>query len=174
MKAIVIVDNKWGIGRNNDLLFSVPADMKFFRRTTLGKVVVMGGNTLRSFPGGRPLPSRTNVVLDSERELCEGCTIVHSLHELAEELKKYNSSDVFVIGGAMTYRTMLPYCSHVLVTKADADGGATVFFENLDEHPDWTCVQESDPEESNGYSIKFTTYENKNVKEFSMENIKCE
>ena len=63
MRAIVVVDKNWGIGKNNDLLFSLPADMKHFRETTTGKVVVMGSNTLRSFPGGNPLKNRVNIVL---------------------------------------------------------------------------------------------------------------
>ena len=55
MKAIVAVDKNWGIGKKNDLLFSLPEDMKFFREKTLNKVVIMGSNTLKSFPGGKPL-----------------------------------------------------------------------------------------------------------------------
>ena len=66
MKSIVAVDKCWGIGKNNDLLFSIPADMKFFRETTMGKVVVMGRKTLESFPGGQPLKKRTNIVLTRE------------------------------------------------------------------------------------------------------------
>ncbi len=62
MKAIFHADKNWGIGRNNDLMFSIPKDMKFFRETTLGKVVVMGWNTLCSFPNGQPLKNRTNAL----------------------------------------------------------------------------------------------------------------
>jgi dihydrofolate reductase len=88
------------------------------------------------------------------------------MEELSNELKKYNPDDIFVIGGAMFYRTMLPYCSEVLVTKVDADGGAEVFYENLDAKPEWTCVSVSEPEETNGYTIRFTTYKNSDVKQF--------
>ena len=63
MKAILHCDKNWGIGRNNQLMFRLPADMKFFRETTSGKVVVMGSNTLLSLPGGKPLKNRTNIVL---------------------------------------------------------------------------------------------------------------
>lgn len=166
MKAIVAVDKKWGIGKKNDLLFSLPADMKFFRATTLNKVVVMGSNTLKSFPGGNPLKNRTNVVLYPGGEKRDDCVIVESLEELSVELKKYNPDDVFIVGGAMFYKTMLPYCSEVLVTKVDADGGAEVFYENLDALDNWSCVYESQTEETNGYNIKFTTYRNSQVKEF--------
>lgn len=166
MKAIVAVDKKWGIGKRNGLLFELPADMKFFRETTSGKVVVMGSNTLKSFPGGKPLKNRINVVLYTEGEKRDDCIVVGSMDELKSELKKYEKEDVFVIGGAMFYKTMLPYCSEVLVTKVDADGEAEVFYENLDKKPEWKCVYESEETETNGYKIKFTTYKNTKVQEF--------
>ncbi len=166
MKAIVAVDKKWGIGKKNDLLFSLPEDMKFFREKTLNKVVVMGSNTLKSFPNGNPLKNRTNIVLFPGGEKREDCLIVESLEELSSVLKNFNTDDVFIIGGAMFYKTMLPYCSEVLVTKVDADGGAEVFYENLDTLSNWSCVYESETKETNGYSIKFTTYKNSKVKEF--------
>lgn len=166
MKAIVAVDKNWGIGKKNDLLFSLPADMAYFREKTLNKVVIMGSNTLKSFPGGKPLKNRTNIVLFPGGEKRDDCTIVDSMEELKLELKKYNAEDVFVIGGAMFYKTMLPYCSEVLVTKVDADGGAEVFYENLDKLPEWTLVSESERVETNGLNIKFTVYKNSDVKEF--------
>ena len=166
MKAIVAVDKKWGIGKKNDLLFHLPEDMNFFRKTTLGKVVVMGSNTLKSFPNGKPLKSRTNIVLFPGGEKRDDCVVVDSLEELSAELKKYPADDVFIIGGAMFYRTMLPYCSEVLVTKVNADGCAEVFYEDLDALDAWTCVYESEPIKTNGYEIRFTVYKNSEVKEF--------
>lgn len=166
MKAIVAVDRKWGIGKKNDLLFSLPADMKYFREKTSGKVVVMGSNTLKSFSNGKPLKNRTNIVLFPGGEQREDCIIVQSLDELRLELKKYNPDDVFIIGGAMFYKTMLPYCSEVLVTKVDADGGAEVFYENLDNLENWSCISSEEPIESNGLIIRFTIYKNSNILEF--------
>lgn len=160
MKAIVAVDKKWGIGKNNDLLFSLPADMRFFRETTLGKVVVMGRKTLESFPNGKPLKNRINVVLTSKGGEADGYTSVRSLDELKTELTKYNADDVYVIGGAMLYKTLLPYCSEVLVTKVDADGEAEVFFENLDADSRWSLTAESEVVETGGFNIRFTTYKN--------------
>lgn len=165
MKAIVAVDKNWGIGKNNDLLFSIPLDMKYFREKTLGKVVVMGSNTLRSFPNGNPLKNRTNVVLSSKLER-DDCTVAKNLEQLKEELKKYPKDDVFIIGGASVYKTMLPYCSEVLVTKVDDDGKADVFFENLDRLREWSMSFEGEPIETNGKTIKFTVYSNSEIKEF--------
>ena len=166
MKEIVAVDRKWGIGKKNDLLFSLPLDMKYFREKTMGKVVVMGSNTLKSFPNGNPLKNRTNIVLYPGGNKREDCTVVDSLEELKEELKKYPTDDIFVIGGAMFYKTMLPFCDEILVTKVDADGGAEVFFENLDEKEEWSLSSESETFTTNGYDIKFTVYKNSAPKEF--------
>lgn len=166
MKAIVAVDKRWGIGKNNDLLFHLPTDMKYFREKTLGKVVVMGSNTLLSFPDGKPLKNRTNIVLWPGGEKREDCIVADSLAELKKILSAYESDDVFVIGGGMFYRTMLPYCSEVLVTKVEADGDATVFYENLDLRPEWSCVSASDLVEDGGYRLRFTVYRNASPEEF--------
>ncbi len=166
MKAILHADKNWGIGSKNSLMFSIPADMKFFREQTTGNVVVMGSNTLKSFPGGKPLKNRTNIVLYPGGEKRDDCTIVGSLEELFKELAKYDTDKIFVIGGAMMYKTLLPYCDEVLVTKVDAEGEADAFFENLDKNPDFVLSYESEPVETNGYLIKFTTYKNTNVRSF--------
>lgn len=164
MKAILHADKEWGIGKKNGLMFSIPADMKFFRQTTTGNVVVMGSNTLKSFPEGKPLKNRINIVLYPEGEYREDCTVVKSLDALFEEISKYEPDRVYVIGGAMMYKTLLPYCSEVLVTKVNAVGGADAFFENLDKNPDFRLIYESEPQETNGFEIKFTTYKNEAVK----------
>lgn len=166
MKAILHVDREWGIGKCNSLMFRIPADMKFFKETTTGNVVVMGSNTLKSLPGGNPLKDRTNIVLYPGGKKREDCSVVGSLEELFTEIKKYDGDRVFVIGGAMLYKTLLPYCSEVLVTKVDAVGGADVFFENIDKNENFKLVYESKPVETNGYSIRFTTYKNLSVRQF--------
>ena len=164
IRAIVAVDEKWGIGKKNDLLFRLPADMKYFREKTLGKTVCMGYNTLLSFPNGKPLPDRKNIVICPEGVKRDDVAVVFNMQDMLAEIKK--EKDVFVIGGAMFYRTMLPYCEEVYVTKVKADGGAEVFYENLDENPKWTCISESQPSETNGYTIRFTVYKNSDVQEF--------
>ena len=164
MKAILHADKNWGIGKANGLMFSIPEDMKFFRQTTTGNVVVMGSNTLKSFPGGRPLKDRVNIVLWPGGEKRQDCKVVGSLGELFSEIKKYDTDKVFVIGGAMMYRTLLPYCDEVLVTKVEAEGDADAFFENLDENPDFELIRVSEPVRTNGYTIRFTVYKNNNLK----------
>ena len=159
IRAIVAVDEKWGIGKKNDLLFHLPEDMKFFRQKTLDSTVCMGYNTLLSFPGGKPLPKRENIVICPESVNRNDLICVHTMENMLAELKK-RSGDIFVIGGATFYHTMLGYCEEVLVTKVAADGGAEVFFDDLDKDPRFTCVYESEPIKSGEYSIKFTTYKN--------------
>lgn len=158
--SILSVDKKYGIGKNNGLLFHLPLDMKFFRETTKGHTVFMGENTLLSFPNSAPLKNRVNVVLSQDvTHNYEGCENVHNFDDFIKLLQKLGKEqDVFVIGGASIYRQTLPYVDKVLLTKVDADGEATVFFPNLDEDPSFECVDEGTPIQDGEYSIRFTTY----------------
>ncbi len=159
IRAIVAVDEKWGIGKKNGLLFDLPLDMKFFRETTSGKTVCMGYNTLLSFPNGKPLKNRKNIVICPEGVMGDGFIAVHDMPEMLEAIGK-EDGDVYVIGGAYFYKSMLPYCDEVLVTKVKADGNAEVFFENLDEREDFELKEEGEELQTNGYTIKFTKYKN--------------
>ena len=161
--AIVHADKEWGIGKDNDMMFSLPKDMKFFRETTIGNTVVMGGKTLRSFPNQKPLKNRVNIVL-TRGQVCDECVIVRSYEQLFNELKSRENERIFIIGGGEIYKELLPYCDEALVTKVDAVGGATVFFPNLDKDENFVCVDEGEPIDDNGYTIRFTRYINKAVK----------
>jgi len=165
MKAIVAVDQNWGIGKNGSLLFDIKDDLLNFRRLTEGKVVVMGANTLRSLPNG-PLKNRKNIVLSSTLPQSGGITMMRSLSELSFELKKYGTDDIFIIGGGEIYRTMLPYCFEAIVTKVASDGGATVFFPNLDELDNWELASESQTNECGGHRFTYRVYKNKNINNF--------
>ena len=145
MRAIVAADEHWGIGKDNKLLVSIPSDMKFFREETMNKVVVMGRKTLESFPNGLPLKKRTNIVLTKDRNYkVKDAILVHSVEELMEELKKYDSEDIYVIGGDSIYRQLLPYCDVAHVTKIDYAYEADSYFPNLDEMSDWTIERTSE------------------------------
>ena len=111
MNLIVAVDNHWAIGCKNSLLVSIPADHKFFRQETTGKVVVFGRKTLETFPQGMPLKNRTNIVLSSNPDYqVKDAFVVHNKEELLEKLKEYPDKEVYIIGGESVYRMMLPYC----------------------------------------------------------------
>lgn len=167
MKSIVAVDEKWGIGRRNGLLFDIKADMRHFVQHTRGKTVVMGSNTLLSLPGGMPLKNRVNIVLNPEGDerdaQAKGYILTHSVPELLKKVSEYPADDVYVVGGAMLYRTLLPYCDEAIVTKVRADGDAEVFYENLDKLPEWSLSEESEPVEDSGYTLTFCTYRNSSV-----------
>ncbi|HJB46836.1 MAG TPA: dihydrofolate reductase [Candidatus Mediterraneibacter surreyensis] len=160
MKAILAADKNWGIGYNNHLLVSIPSDMKFFRQTTTGKVVVMGRKTLESFPNGMPLKNRTNIVLTGNQNYqVKDAIVVHSEDELMEELKKYDTDDIYVIGGESVYRMMLPYCDTAYVTKIDRAFQADTFFPNLDEMDEWEMTEESEEQTCFDLEFCFTKYE---------------
>lgn len=158
MKLIVAVSENWGIGNENKLLFSIPQDMKFFRETTKDSVVIMGKNTLESFPGKKPLKNRVNIVLTSRVDYeAEGAVICHSIQEAVENSKLYDK-EVFVIGGETVYREFLPFCDTAYVTKVYADAKADTFFPNLDERSEWALSEKSETYEDNGYEFEFCTY----------------
>lgn len=157
MNMIVAADKHWGIGYKNKLLVSIPADMKFFRETTTGNVVVMGRKTLESFPGGLPLANRTNIVLTHNKEYrVRNAIVFHTMDEVLEKLKEYPSDRIFVIGGESIYRQFLPYCDVVHVTKIDHLYQADAFFPDLDAMEDWEIT--GDSEEQTYFDLEYTFY----------------
>ena len=155
MKAILSADRNWGIGYQNKLLVRLPSDMRFFRETTTGHVVVMGRKTLESFPGGLPLKNRTNIVLTRKENYDgHGAIVVHTEEALLEELKKYEDDDIYVVGGGQIYEMLLPYCNLIHVTKIDFSYEADTYFPNLDEMPEWEVTAES--EEQTYFDLEFT------------------
>lgn len=160
MNMIAAVDSNWAIGYKNKLLISIPADMKMFRQETTGKVVVMGRKTLESFPGQKPLPKRINIVLTKNPDYkVEGAIVVSSVEELLEELKKYNTEDVYIIGGETIYRQMLPYADICHMTKIERSYEADAYFPNLDEDPDWEVTAESEEQVYFDTTYAFVKYE---------------
>ena len=163
MNIIVAVDKNWAIGCNNKLLVSIPSDMKFFRETTTGKVVVMGRKTLESFPNGLPLKNRTNIVLTHDHTYkVPGAVVVHDMDELHEELKKYDSEDIYVIGGETIYRQLLDECDVAHITKIDYAYDADAYFPNLDERPEWKIT--ADSEEQTYFDLEYYFYRYVSVK----------
>ena len=162
MNLIVAVDKNWAIGYGNKLLVSIPQDMKFFRETTSGKVVVMGRKTLESFPGGQPLKKRTNIVLTGNPNYeVKDAVVVHDMDSLLEELKQYPAEDVYCIGGDSIYAQMLPYCDVAHVTKIDFAYEADSHFPNLDEDDEWEITGESDEQTYFDLEYQFVKYERK-------------
>ncbi|MEZ3469147.1 MAG: dihydrofolate reductase [Schaedlerella sp.] len=160
MNIIVAVDKNWAIGKNNKMMWSIPADMRFFREKTTGHVVVMGRKTLESFPNGLPLKQRTNLILSRDRSYkVKGALVLHTMEELLEHLKEYDSSDIFIIGGESIYRQFLPYCDTAYVTRIDHAYDADTYFPNLDELLEWTMTEVSEEQTSFDLEFVFTKYE---------------
>lgn len=160
MNLIAAVDKNWAIGNKNKLLVSIPEDMKFFRETTMGKVVVMGRKTLESFPNGLPLKNRINIVLTWNHEYrVKDAIIVHSEEELYQELEKYNSSDIYVIGGESIYKMMADKCDTAHITKIDYAYDADTYFPNLDEDPSWQITADSEEQTYFDLEFHFLKYE---------------
>ena len=144
MKLIVAVDKNWAIGKNNRMMWSIPADLKFFRETTKGNVVIMGRKTLESFPQGQPLEERVNIVLTRNPAYkVRGAVVAHSVKEALKEAGKYDR-EVFVIGGESIYRQFLPYCTTAHVTSIDYSYDGDAYFPDLEKEEGWYLAEEGD------------------------------
>ena len=158
MNAIVAVDRNWGIGRENNLLVHLSGDLKYYKEKTIGNVIIIGRKTLESFPGGRPLPGRTNIVLSTDLDYApEGCVMCRCKEDVLQAVADHDPDRVFVCGGESVYRMFMEDCSAFYVTKIDAAFEADTFFPDLDAlgyHVDWA----SEDREENGYHYRFERY----------------
>ena len=165
MNAIVVVDQNWAIGREGDLLFSLPTDMKRFRSLTLGGTVVLGRKTLDSFPGGKALPGRRNIVVSRNVDFDrEGCEVASNLKAALDLAANTEDDKLWIIGGGSVYTALLSHCKRVYLTKVDAVAeDADTFFPNLDKLPAWEVERTSDPVTENGVTYRFIDYVNTNI-----------
>lgn len=161
MILIAAVNNSWGIGKDNGLLYRISADMKFFREKTKGNIIVIGRKTLESFPNGEPLKYRENLVLTQNTSYRkDGALIFHGVDEILKYLKEHSDKEAYLCGGEQIYSLLLPYCSTALITKIDDDKEADRFIPNLDKADGWVLTQQSDTFTENGYNFRFLTYTN--------------
>ncbi|MCI8561600.1 MAG: dihydrofolate reductase [Dorea sp.] len=159
MNLIVAVDKNWAIGKDNRMMWSIPADMKFFREMTKGNVVIMGRKTLESFPNGQPLKNRVNIVITRKKDYkVKGAVIAHSVKEAVKEAEKYEG-ELFVIGGESIYRAFLSYCDTAYITKIDHAFDADTYFPNLDEDEEWEMTKISEEQTCFDLEYYFTVYE---------------
>ncbi len=162
MNCIVVVDQNWAIGCDGGLLFSLPTDMKRFRTLTLDGTVILGRKTLDSFPGGKPLPRRRNIVITHNSEFeREGVEVVTSTDEALAAAEGTDADKLWIIGGGSVYTALLSRCKRVYLTKVDAAAeGSDTFFPNLDKLPGWEVESTSEPMEENGLTFRFVDYVN--------------
>lgn len=155
MKLIVAADQNWAIGCRNRLQVHIPADLARFKALTMGHPVLLGRKTLETFPGGRPLKGRRNLILSRNPEFrAEGAEVYPSLDEVLAAAPE----DTFVIGGESVYRMLLPYCDTAHVTRLDAALPADCWFPDLDADPAWEVAEEGEPLEHDGLGFRYVTY----------------
>lgn len=160
MNLIAAVDKNWGIGNKGKLLVTIPEDSQMFREETYGKVVVMGRKTLDSLPSKATLSERRNIVLTRDKNFTRKDAVVcHSVEEALEELKKYNTEDIYIIGGDAIYREFLPYCDTAHITKIDYKYEADTYFPNLDADSEWHITATSDEHTYFDICYEFVKYE---------------
>ena len=156
MNVIAAVDQNWAIGKDGDQLCYIPADLKRFQALTSGHAVILGRKTLATFPGGRPLKNRRNLILSRDLSFApEGAEVFHDL----DSLRAAAPADAFVIGGGSVYQALLPFCDRAYITKIHRAWPADTFFPDLDADPAWKIVEESEPLEHDGLSFRYVTYE---------------
>ena len=156
MNVIVAVDRNWAIGRDGDQLIYLPEDLKRFKALTTGHPVILGRKTLATFPGGRPLKGRRNLILSRDPAFApEGAEVFRDL----ETLLAAAPEDSFVIGGASVYAALLDRCDTAYVTKIEQSfPGADCFFPDLDARPDWRVEEEGPELEDHGVRFRDVTY----------------
>lgn len=160
MNLVVAVDKNWAIGNKGQLLVHIPEDMKNFRRLTEGHTVILGRKTLATFPNGKPLKNRENIVLTRKKtEHGEGVKAAGSIEELLEMVKDYKDEELFVIGGSSVYEQLLPYVNTAYVTYIDYSYEADAFFHNLDADEEWVMTQTSEEQTYFDVEYYFRKYE---------------
>ena len=170
MNLIVNVTENWGIGYENRLLVSISADLRRFRRLTEGKTVILGRKTLETFPGGRPLKNRTNIILTANPDFtAEGAVIAYGQDGLFRMLRTLPRGELCVIGGASVYRLLLDYCDTAQVTKTYVNMEADAFLPDLDRLENWKIQSESEVYDENGIRFQYVDYVNLSPKVFPAE-----
>lgn len=155
MNLIVAVDENWAIGKGGDQLVYIRADLKRFKELTTGHPVILGRKTLATFPGGRPLKGRRNLILSATPGYTvEGAEVFADVDSLLAEAPE----DAFVIGGESVYRALLDRCDTAYVTKIEAAYPADRYFPDLDADPAWQVAEQGERLEEEGIAFRYVTY----------------
>ncbi|MCI9120765.1 MAG: dihydrofolate reductase [Oscillibacter sp.] len=166
MNAIVIADQRWAIGLNGGLLFSLPTDMRRFRSLTLDGTVIVGRLTLDSFPDGKPLPRRRNIVISRDAAALPSGVENAPTPEAALTLAGGpEAENLWIIGGGSVYAALLSRCQKVYLTRVETRvKESDTYFPNLDKLPSWEMASSGELMEENGLKFRFIEYVNKNPK----------
>ena len=162
ISLIAAVSENNVIGKNNDLPWHLPADMKYFRDTTMGHCVIMGRKNYDSIPlKYRPLEGRTNIVVTRQKNFkAEGCIVVNSVEDAMTEAKKKNETEVFIIGGADIYMQTIDVADKLYITHINHTFEGDAFFPKIDSDR-WKKTMQTyiQPDEKNKFPFSFCVYE---------------
>jgi dihydrofolate reductase len=161
ISAIVATAKNRVIGKDNDIPWYLPADLKYFKRTTLNHHIIMGRKSYQSI--GRPLPKRTNIIVTRDPFfISSNCLVARSIEEALEFAQKNGETEAFIIGGGQIYEQSMPYWNRLYLTEVDLEVEGDVFFPELD-LDEW-ALQSSEahePDEKNEFGYTFLVYERK-------------
>jgi dihydrofolate reductase len=160
ISIIVAIAEDWGIGKDNELLWIIPEDMKRFKKLTFGNTVIMGKKTWESLPR-KPLPGRKNIVLTDDPLECIDCAITaYSVEDALSKCEKDNK--IFIIGGGSVYRQFMPLADRLYITHIHKKSDADIFFPEIDPAI-WESVEKEEhiPGEGNDISYSYVIYERK-------------
>ena len=160
ISIIVAIASNNAIGKNNDLLWHISKDFKWFKEKTRGHQVIMGKKTLESLPNG-PLPKRRNIVIsDDPNDQFEGCTTVYSIEEAVALCGETEES--FIIGGGSIYAQFLPLANKLYLTKVHKEFDADIFFPEIN-YDEFELIEQIDVnnDPQNDFTYSFTIYERK-------------
>ena len=159
ISIIVAIAENFAIGKNNDLLFHLPNDLKYFKEITSGHTIIMGRNTLLSLPKW-PLPTRRHIVItDKKDDFFEGCETVFSIDEAIEKVK--NEAEAFIIGGGMIYRQFFPIAGKLYLTLVHKPFDADVFFPEIN-YSEWEEISREDfQDKKNGFDYSYLNLKRK-------------
>lgn len=161
ISIIVAIAQNHAIGKDNDLLWHISKDFKWFKEKTRGHQVIMGDRTLESLPNG-PLPKRNNIVITNQKgKTFEGCETVYSIEEAIEKCSETDES--FIIGGGSIYKQFLPYANKFYLTRVHKDFEADTFFEV--DFEGWEVIERTDVNDDpqNDFNYSFIVYERKHL-----------
>jgi dihydrofolate reductase len=161
LKILVAFDENRVIGKNNALIWHLPADLKRFKALTTGHVIIMGRKTFESI--GKPLPNRTTIVVSRQTELqIEGVILAHSVEEAILKAKTITRDDIFIVGGAEIYALSMPLADEILVTQLHDIFDGDAFFPAISsEMWDLTDQERGITDDKNTYQYSYITYSRK-------------
>ncbi len=149
LSLIAAIGKNNELGKNNDLIWHLPSDLKYFKKVTSGKAIIMGRKCFESLPG--LLPNRTSIILTSNRNFTiDGAIIMHEVNDVLDYVKN-KKEECFIIGGAKIYEEFLPYANKLYLTEISAESNADVYFPNFNKE----LYEREEIEEINENNIKY-------------------